>query len=266
MKINKTLLYLVLFFAVYGVILAIPYLEGYLFIPITLAESFTFQVVVMSIKLSTLLELFLVAPATGTILILLYDEIRKSPCTSEKYLQILRILLVVFATTMYNGIGVHFAANFAESISGAVVNPANKDLIIYFMDEIVGHKLIHFGMFGCFVVFLWLQYFHPQEEIARLDIALHLVAAIIIGIVFAFALIEGQAAFDLLIMNSVLIGALIFSIKKYGIELRKNQVFLFELSFAATQIPVILIWWIITGMLLGFQPVYPFIYQYHFFF
>ncbi|MHC1591992.1 MAG: hypothetical protein ACXQS8_07890 [Candidatus Helarchaeales archaeon] len=266
MKINKIMLYIVLFFGLYGLILGLTYLPGKIFIPITLAESLNFQIAVASMNFGTFLELFLAAPVEGVILLLLYEELMKKPRESEKYIPVIKILLAIFAASMFNGIGVHFAANLADTISGPVTTATNKELLVYFLDEAVGHKLIHFGIFGIFVILIWLHQIGDPERISRLDIILYVIAAVVIGIIFAFALIEGQAAFDLLILNGILIPTLLILNLKKRIDLRKNQVALFQISFSSVQIIVIVIWWITTGLLFGFQPYYPFIFQYHFFF
>lgn len=266
MKINKTLLFTLLFYIVYGIILLIQRMPINIYIPITLAEAVPFQIEWLSISLGKMSELFLLAPVSGIIVLFLYNELKKPSSTTTKSDIYMKILLMVFLASFFSGIGFHFAANLAENISGAVVNPSNKDLLIYFIDEIVGHKLIHIGIFGIFVSLLWINYARPQEPIPTYDIGLNAVPAVIVSIIFTFAQIEGQAAFDFLIINIIFVIIVTVMFLKKKINARRQQLYVFELAFCATQIPFTIIWWIITGILLGFQPWYPFIYQTHFFY
>ncbi|MHA1275731.1 MAG: hypothetical protein ACTSQI_02475 [Candidatus Helarchaeota archaeon] len=259
MEFNKVLAYTIFLYLGYGLLLYLP--EGSVAIPVVIETTEIFWA---NIPLVTLIDLFI----TPIYMIFMLHMIRKAiiehPMTENskpirRKKDLVKILFYYASILLVTGVVMHAVANVLNGVLGDPVPPSgNLQILIYLFDEVLGHKLIHIGLYGFIVGLMILQFWHRYDPELKIytKISLYVWPALI-GCIYSLAGAEGQAAFDIIIISSVLIGSILVSMVKKGLKLRENVFIHFILVFSISIIVTLIIY----GCLTGFLPGYPFFLQ-----
>ncbi len=259
MKINKIVIYTIILFIGYGLIQFIPMGGIKISIPV-IHESSNFYS--FDLPLSTLLDILLAPPFLIIMFYYIYKAITTNPLAdnsnpNERKGNFIKFLLFGSGVVLVSGIIMHGVANY---LNGLVTTDLGDPLYvaIYWFDEVVGHKLIHLGIFafliGCFVIQFWHRI---DSEFSKFDWILFPFFPSAIGIVYSISAIEGQAGFDLWVISIISIIVILYVVKFRGLKLRENIFTYFVLIFFIS----LVISTIVYGFITGFVPGYPFFKQ-----
>ncbi|MHA1144844.1 MAG: hypothetical protein ACTSRW_08920 [Candidatus Helarchaeota archaeon] len=135
-------------------------------------------------------------------------------------------------------------------------------LAAYYFDEFLSHKILYSAIVGIMIVLTCLQYVFEKDEDDRLENQIVLLLlGVIFGIAFGFALMEGQAAFEFVIVTFIAtIGVIAFSFLKFEGDFRRVPMFLFSAGmFAATSFTVLIsgVVFALTGQISMVYPFFP---------
>lgn len=254
------MLYLIIFFAGYVAILEIPG-SGEISIPVVLENA---TIVSFNIPLVTLLDIIITSPFAMIMFYYIHKSVITQPESgglkpSETKKNIIRGLIFGACITFIAGVIMHAVANVLDGFEGNPVPPVgNLQIAIYFFDEVLGHKLIHTGIIAFLIGCMVLQFWHRSEEqFSKFDIFGIYFWPSAIGVGYMLALVEGQAAFDILVVSLTLIAVILYYMKFKGLKLNENRfthfVFIFLIAIVVSTI--------VYGVITGFVPGYPFFYQ-----
>ncbi|MHA1263960.1 MAG: hypothetical protein ACTSRS_01895 [Candidatus Helarchaeota archaeon] len=236
MKFNKIVNYTIILFLGYGIIQFLPRFVHFS-IPIPVALE-TGTITWFNLPFSTFLDIV----ASSPFMIYMFYFIQRAITQeagpqyikpSEKKRRFIRVLLYGSAIVLVIGIVMHAVANQLNGILGNPVPPStNFEIAIYWFDEVLGHKLIHFAIYAFFIGCFVLQYWHRREaNLTKFGIAGMYFWAAAIGVIYSFAALEGQAGFDLMIFSIVLIGIILYYVRFKGLKLKENIFTYFALIF-----------------------------------
>ncbi|MHA1271460.1 MAG: hypothetical protein ACTSPY_16835 [Candidatus Helarchaeota archaeon] len=251
LKYNKLILFTILFYAVYGVLLLIVgriHITLTFYVPISEGQGFP-QLFLAQIDLASLFELIANTPIVILFFYLIYNEIKKLQTDKTiKYESLLKFSVYLLIGITIMGIGVHFTANLFNTIKEQpIVPPDPKDVLIYWLDELVGHHLIHFGIFGFFLIMMIFEWNKKQEPMAPAEFKGYPIWAIIIGLGFGIALAEGQASLTFLIIYTITT-LLILILKKFRFPMsfKEKRLIWFNFAFYIGNILSIIIYGIVS--------------------
>jgi len=260
LKVIKWMLYLIIFFAGYTAILEIPS-SWPIAIPVVLEDA---TIVSFELPLVTLLDIIITSPFAMIMFYYIHKSLITQPVSgdvkpSEMKKNILRGLLFGACISFIVGVIMHAVGNVLDGFEGNPVHPVgNLQIAIYFFDEVLGHKLIHAGIIAFLIGCMVLQFWHRNDEqLSKIDIFGVYFWPSAIGVGYMLALVEGQAAFDLLVVSIVLILVILYYIKFKGLKLIENRFTHFVLIFLIA----IVVSTIVYGVITGFVPGYPFFQQ-----
>ncbi len=261
MQINKAIAFTIIFFLGYGIINFIPTFGISLAIPVV---TETTEVFWFNLPLSTFLDLVISPPFTIIVFYLIQKAIKQDPIAndpnpSQLKRKIIKFLLYSAGVVLVVGITMHAVANVLNGMLGDPVPPSsNLEIAIYWFDEVLGHKVIHCAISAFWVGCIVLQYWHRKEmKVPLYQLAGRYFWAIAIGAVIALAAAEGQAAFDLMIINIVFIAILLFLFLSKKLKLRENPLSYFLLIYFCSMVITVIIY----GFISGWLPGYPFLLQ-----
>jgi len=260
LKLIKWMLYLIIFFAGYTVILEIPS-SFTIAIPVALETT---AIVWFEIPLVTLLDIIIISPFAMIMFYYIHKSLLIQPVSSdikpsEMKKNIIRGLFFGACISFIAGVIMHAVANMLDGILGNPVPPSGDlQIAIYFFDEVLGHKLIHAGIIAFLIGCMILQFWHRNDEyLSKLDIFGIYFWPSAIGVGYMLALVEGQAAFDILVTSLVLIAIILYYIGFKGLKLSENRL----THFVLILLIAFVISTIIYGIVTGFLPGYPFFQQ-----
>lgn len=258
MKIDKVILYVVILFLGYGAILFLP--RGSIAIPVAYEEGY---VIWSSISLSAFLDIILTSP----FLIIMFYFIHKAiteqkgaensnPSQGKK--DIIKFLFFGAAIMLVAGCIMHAVANELNGILGNPHPPSGAlEILVYWFDEVLGHKLIHFGVMAFMIGLMVVQNWHRvDKQYTKIETIGLYFWAVVIGIIYMVATIEGQAGFDIMVIAIVLIAIILFCMIFKGLKLKENVLTHFILIFLISIVLTAIIYGIIFFPLMA--PGYPF--------
>ena len=259
MEYNKTIVYTCILYIGYGLLLFLP--AGNVQIPVVYEDTSIYWT---SISLGTLIDLSIAPIFMFCILYLIRKAIIEQPIPessepSQRKKDIIKFLLFGAGIVLIIGITMHAVANLFNGILNNPVPPTEPlHIAIYWFDEVLGHKLIHFGLYGVLIGLMILQYWHRKEiNLSKpAKVGLYFWAAAI-GAVYSLAGAEGQAAFDILVISIILSVVILYYVRFKGLKLKENPLTHFMLVFSVS----IIITLIVYGIIAGFVPGYPFFLQ-----
>ena len=240
-------------------------------VQVPIAEYGIFHV---NLHLSTFFEFILPFIINPVFIFLFYREIKSStPRDGANKWTIWTKYGILIAMLFFSlGYGLHYVGDaldtiipfewieislFTGNISEALILIYVK-IPAYLMDEVISHKVIHFGIYGVYSGLALIQYWYPLDS--NLNDLEHYETALLGGLygcVTAIALAGGQCAFEFFFLTLGLLIFILFQIRKLDINLRELPFFIFFLFFLLGVAIAIPIWGLVTGI----KPYYPFFYQ-----
>ncbi len=259
MEINKVLAYSTLLYLGYAFLLYVP--TGAVSIPVVIETT---EILWTSISIVTLIDLF----AVPIYLIFMLNMIRgaisehgfaEDSAPSQRKQDLVKILFHYATIILVTGISMHAVANVLNGFLSNPVPPGNSlEVAIYWFDEVLGHKLIHIGLYMFIVGLMIIQYWRRYDPNLKFyTVVVQYCYPILIGVFYSLAGAEGQAAFELLVISAALIGVILVYMKFKGLKLRENVFIHFVLILSITIIVTLIVY----GFVTGFVPGYPFFLQ-----
>ena len=265
MKINKTLVYTFILFVGYGLIQYIP--TGGLSIPIPVPFGELppdYGMNWFNLPLSVFLDMVIAPPFILIMFYFIHKSITASPISEksapgEKTRNLINHVLIWSGVVLVAGIIMHAVANWINGVLGNPVPPTQPiEIAVYWFDEVLGHKLIHFAVFAFLIGCVVLQFWHRKDsELPIIQVIGIYFWASAIGVVWCLAAAEGQAAFDLMVISGIIIPISLYYMKFRGLKLKENPFTHFVLVFMAA----IIITGLVYGFMTGWLPGYPFLQQ-----
>ncbi|MBD3229384.1 MAG: hypothetical protein GF329_14460 [Candidatus Lokiarchaeota archaeon] len=255
-KYNKLILFTILFYAVYGVLLLIVGRFDFpitIYIPISESINGFPQFFPTTIGFAALFELTANTPLVILFFYLIYNTIKKFEFKNQiKRINILKFMVYLTIAFTILGIGIHFTANLFNTIKIQPTNPDPNDVLLYWLDEIVGHHLIHIGLFGFFVCMMIFENNKIQSPMDSIETRGYPIWGFLIGGGFGAALAEGQCTLTFLIIYSIAIIAIfIFKRFRYPFDFKEKRLLWFNLFFYIGNLTFIIVYGIIS-VLLGY--------------
>jgi hypothetical protein len=259
MEINKVLAYSTLLYLGYAFLLYVP--TGSVSIPVVIETT---EILWTNISIVTLIDLF----AVPIYMIFMFNMIRSAITEhafvedsepSQRKQDLVKILFQYATIILLTGITMHAVANVLNGFLSNPVPPSTDlQIAIYWFDEVLGHKLIHIGLYMFIVDLMILQFWHRYDPNLKFYTkVVQYCYPILIGVFYSLAGAEGQAAFELIVISAALIGVILVYMKFKGLKLRENVFIHFVLVLSIT----IIITLIVYGFISGFLPGYPFFLQ-----
>ncbi|MHA1750923.1 MAG: hypothetical protein ACTSYZ_01010 [Candidatus Helarchaeota archaeon] len=234
-KSSKYSTYIILFYAVYGLLLMVVgrfNIQITFLVPISEGLGYT-QFFSTQISLSSIIELIFNTPLIIIFFYLIYSTLDSMPNEKElKYANLLKLITLLLIGITILGVGIHFTANLFNEIKTQPTSPDPKDVLIYWLDEILGHHLIHSGIFGFFIMIMIFEYYKDQGQMIKLDRYSIPIWGFLIGAGFGIALAEGQCSKTFLIIYIIsIIVILILKKYKYHFSFKEKRLVWFNIFF-----------------------------------
>ncbi len=210
-------------------------------------------------------EIILMGPVSAVIYFFLFKYIKKEIDENDKsnkyYMNLVDIGVIFFICILCMGHMVHMLFDFASSTyyqtHGNQMDTSELYSFLYFSDEILGHHLIHIAYFGFVSMALIVEFLGKEhKKMNWFETIITVLLAIGLSVVY-YTTFEGQAAFMLLILYSILFGIEIIVVLLKKINPLKRPILLATMITSIIVIGIF-IWWVI---MFGVKPYYPFIYQ-----
>jgi hypothetical protein len=149
-----------------------------------------------SIYLGHLLDLVLTAPLLLVVLLSLFLTMNREGQTSPDFSAprgVLIWLAAAFVLLLFEGHGIHFAANSLASLIDREAGPDALVRLDYFYDEYLGHYMLLTGVSGLLFVLMLFEASRPNARpTGCLDRVVIVVSAVVAGASSALVLLEGQ--------------------------------------------------------------------------
>ncbi|MHA1799659.1 MAG: hypothetical protein ACTSVY_14525 [Candidatus Helarchaeota archaeon] len=182
-----------------------------LLVPVPVQEQH--QIFYLGIHLSTLFEFLLPAIFIPIMFHRIYFEMTKYQSNMEdvsKYKKFIKIMLWGSLLVLMVGMGMHYVGDAIDtslSLSPGDIDysaAAYPKLIAYFFDEVLGHKVMYAGMMLFLTTLTVYQMWHKRDKDRVIESNITLLSFPIYGGLYGFAMaiafMEGQSAFDYLII------------------------------------------------------------------
>jgi len=166
-----------------------------------------------TISWNYLLQIVFLGPIIGIIFYVLmkklFSKIDINVRKNQLIVYIIDICVVVLI--ILNSIG-HFShlgfeiANAIDSMAGEALNSEYSELFVYawFMDEWLGHTLIHVTYFGYLIVAMCAELLLNEDKRMKIDeLVLILLFSLIYSVIDGYAAIEGECGFILLLLHLI---------------------------------------------------------------
>ncbi len=274
---NRLLIYLVVLvaswftFTAMGEVLA----SIYMIVPVPFSEDYICYNAFLSWGRIT--SFFLTGSAGSILLFLVFRDVVSQPPetkTAARFKLIGEIIFIMFLFLFLSGLAMRYTGNELHvyislsppSILLPVTPQANTYLLVYFFDEVLGHKLIYLGVVGFIVSVTVLQNYHGYMwHFKQAEYVLYGVLGLLFGAGIGASSVEGQAAFEILLFSvssfivmlySLLTGRIRFT-ERHQEKVRSNPFYAFSLLFFLGSVVAILA----CGVYFGLKPFYPFFTQ-----
>ena len=260
MRFNKIIVYTIFLFLGYGFIQFVP--TGGLSIPIPVVYETT-EILWFNLSLPTFLDMVFAPIITIVFFYYIHKAIQRYPEAedskpSQRQKDIMKVVFYCAALTLVAGILLHATMNFLNGLISGDISSDPLYIAIYYFDELLGHKLVHIGIYGFLIGLMVVQFWHRGDpELSYYDKVGIYLWPTAIGGVYAITVIEGQAGFDFWILSLVLIGVIVYYIKFKGLKLRENLFIHIVLVLSIAFVISTIVYAGITGL----KPGYPFFFQ-----
>lgn len=202
-----------------------------------------------AISIGDMIDLVLMAPFLALSSYSLYKIIGSTSVLSKTKKRMLELLIVLSFLLLFMGHGIHFAANSIHNLidqGGAAVSPDIFSLV-YFYDEILGHKISYSGLFGLIVSGLLLESAHAPREVSEMEIVAIGGSGLLLGLGLSLAFIEGQSIIELLILAVFIIAGILLRPMKLKLSFRETPYGTFILISMISMILVSLVYLSVFG-------------------
>lgn len=175
------------------------------------------------ISIGDTIDLVLMAPFLAFSSYALYRIIGSTSVMSETKKRTLELIMVLSFFLLFLGHGIHFAANSIHNLidQGGAAIPPDIFNLVYFYDEILGHKVSYSGLFGLIVSGLLLEFAHAPREVSELEIMAVVGSALFLGLGLSLAFIEGQSIIELLVLAVFAIAGIFLRVRKRKLSFRE---------------------------------------------
>nr|MDO8079500.1 hypothetical protein [Candidatus Freyarchaeota archaeon] len=220
---NRLLIYLfilVVSWSVITLLLETLWGEVYTFLPVPIPEYYPLSWFTAYLSVGRFWSFLLLGGIGTIILYLIFREILAQPPETEearKTQTLAEIVFMLFIFLFLGGLGVRYVANELHVYTSLInlvlpytpftIVPLtftnNLYYLVYFFDEVLGHKLTYLGIIGFIVAGTILQTQHRYKRIfTRRDYALYAFLGLLFGLGIGVSVVEGQAAFETIIFSS----------------------------------------------------------------
>ncbi len=276
-KRNRLLIYLLALVASWITFTIIGEILGnvYMFVPVPVSEDYMYYLAFLS--WGRTLSFLLMGSIGSILLFLTFREVISQPPetgTAAKLKPVGEATFIFFLFLFLSGLAMRYTGNelhvytslTTPSMLLPIIPQANMYLLVYFFDEVLGHKLIYLGVVGFIVSVTILQNYHGYAySFKRADYALYGILGFIFGAGIGASSVEGQAAFEILIFSasSFLVMIYLFATGRIRFteneanKTRSNPFYAFALLFLLGSVIAILT----CGAYFGLKPLYPFFTQ-----
>lgn len=283
---NRLLIYLfilVVSWSVITLVLETLWGELYTFVSVPIAEFYPLSWFSAYLSVGRFWSFALLGGIGTIILYLIFREILAQPPETEeakKTQTLSEIIFMLFIFLFLVGLGMRYVANELHVYTSLIplvlpytpftIVPLtftnNLNYLVYFYDEVLGHKFIYLGIIGFIVAGTILQTQHRYQRIfTRRDYALYAFLGLLFGLGIGVSVVEGQAAFETIIFSSSALVAMLILLGTKRIRLtetnrntvKSNPFYAFSLLFFVGTIIAI------TGcaFYFGTMSAYPFFIQ-----
>jgi len=187
------------------------------------------------------------------------DETRKY---NKYYVVLIEIGVITFICISVMGHAIHMLFDKGSWLyyyaNNEQMDTSELYSFIYYSDEWLGHHLIHIGYFGYISMALIAEFLGKEHRMMNWDEKIYtILSGIGLSLIWGYSTYEGQAAFMMLILCSILliIEVIIILIKKIN---PLERPILLATMITCIIVIGLFIWW--TNMF-GIKAYYPFIYQ-----
>lgn len=146
----------------------------------------------------------------------LWGVFRALPVAPEKRPLALDLLLVVGLFLFFTGFGIHWAGNSAHNAMERWGERPRVFDLVYFYDEILGHKVTYLGFFALLVSAAWLQVLSDTGALPRGEMRFLALLTLGSGAGGAFSALEGQTPVEGLVLSAALALGLFFHMRRRG--------------------------------------------------
>ncbi len=278
MKYNKLLGAIIFFLVTIGISIYIPDLifgdstnsnALFLYVVVPVQEQGT--IYNLGIHLSTFFEFLLQAIFLPLSFYMIYFEITKYKSNQEensRFNKFMKIILWGSLLTLMVGIGIHYTGDAIDT--QLALNPEQIDgtaatfpkLIAYFFDEVLGHKIYYAGMMIFLTSLTVYQIWHKNDKDRAIESNLTLITFPILGAIYGIAqgiaFMEGQSAFEYLIIcfiQLIIILIYFFIIQKFSFD--EFRLYPYIAFFIAMNVGVIVILMIKIPSMSFIYPFFP---------
>ena len=248
---------------------------SYVLIPVPSSEDYTCYSAILSAGRT--LSFFLMGSIGATILYLTFREVMLQPPETVKARRlrvVAEITFILFLFLFLGGLAMRYVANelhmYASLLPPSIPIPfipqANVYFLVYFFDEVLGHKLIYLGVVGFIVSTTILQNYHGYKRFfTKKEYSAYGVLGFLFGAGIGVSSVEGQAAFEILVFSAASLTSflILLATKRImftevkGSKVRSNPFYAFSLLFFLGATVAI----IACGAYFGIKPFYPFFTQ-----
>jgi len=215
---------------------------SYLFILIIPYLIFGFSFTPGFISIPDLIDILLYPIVIGYIFVRLYHCLFKDH--EDRTLRFMYLLSII---VHFEGHGFHWAAN---AINETIIHigadtPETIANYVYYLDEIVSHKIMYLSLFAILYIILYLaiKYDLSVKENA---IKSMLIPSLILGFSLPVTMIEGQSPYELIICASIVLIIILTEIFRSGWRKISNNLLLSLLLItSATSIVLMVIYYIV---------------------
>ncbi|MHA1794415.1 MAG: hypothetical protein ACTSVI_17395 [Promethearchaeota archaeon] len=221
----------------------------------------------------SIIETILLGPWLSIIMVFCFEKqvsfLKNNDFLHPKKETLLKILFVISISALNAGVLMNRTFNILDAMLKELFHQSGQAqqqfVYVYFLDELLGHSIGHLGI-SLFLITLALSSPHDSkienEPIFRTnggERVLILISAIVYGVLYSYAILEGQSACLIIIINLIGLSTLITIFLKKSKEINiLNRPFLLFLFFQTiTMIAFVFIW----GLIFGLKPFYPYFFQ-----
>ncbi len=216
---------------------------GYFFIVILPYIIFGFTYIPWIISIPDLIDLIFYPPVIGLTLYAIYRSI-----ICGKKNSLIDYFFILFLVIHFIGHGFHWAANaIHETIKHASIYDTSTISYAYFLDEVLGHKIMYYPLYFMLLLFLLEEIRYLNASYGKNYLFLNIPNGIIFGFSLIISAIEGQSPYEALALASFSILLVILFFRKSLGKVKNFPYSSFALVTSMTIVATGIIYFLIFG-------------------